>query len=439
MHYELLFMSVRDILLTQQREIGGRLKERYIERDVLLKGLGSAIIKVVTGPRRAGKSFFTIHQLQAAGTPIVYVNFDDERLIALKDNDELIAAIQSLYQVPPTRIILDEVQNLAGWELFVNRLARQGYDLTITGSNAHLLSTEFSTHLTGRYLQTVIFPFSFTEYLRWTGPDLTGYEKEQVFLRYALHGGYPEPLVRNLEHRDYLSLLFDSIVYKDIVKRCRVRNPASIEDLAVYLLSNVCSEYSLSTLSRVTKVQSAHTVRKYLGYLEEAFLFFSLPRFSYRVREQVTANRKIYCIDNGFINAKASRHSENLGHLFENLVAIDLHYHAVRGDIRLSYWKNVQQEEVDFVVQRERDVVSLIQVCADASASPARDREVRALLKAGRDLSCRSLIILTGREEETIEAEWFGIKGTIRLIPLWKWFESSDRRELLSLHGTVTG
>jgi len=122
----------------------------------------------------------------------------------------------------------------------------------------------------------------------------------------------------------------------------------------------------------------------------------------------------------------------NLGHLCENLAAIDLHYHELTGEVRLSYWKNAQQEEVDFVVQRGCDILSLIQVCADTSAPRTRDRESRVLLKAGRDLSCRSLIILTGREEGIIETEWFGIRGTIRLIPLSRWFESNERKELLS-------
>ena len=142
-------MSIHDILLTQQREIEGRSRDRYIDRDVSLKGLGTPIIKVISGPRRAGKSFFAIRQLRDAGN-LVYVNFDDERLIALQDNDELVAAIQAIGAGSAPRLLLDEVQNLPHWELFVNRLSRQGFDLTITGSNAHLLSSELSTHLTGR-------------------------------------------------------------------------------------------------------------------------------------------------------------------------------------------------------------------------------------------------------------------------------------------------
>ena len=424
-------MSIHDILLTQQREIEGRSRDRYIDRDVSLKGLGTPIIKVISGPRRAGKSFFAMRQLRDAGN-LVYVNFDDERLIALQDNDELVAAIQAIGAGSAPRLLLDEVQNLPHWELFVNRLSRQGFDLTITGSNAHLLSSELSTHLTGRYLETVIFPFSFSEYLRLAGADRTDAEKQQAFISYARQGGYPEPLIKGINHRDYLSLLFDSMIYKDIVKRCRVRNPASIEDLAMFLLSNICTEYSLTTLSKVTSVQSVHTVRKYLGYLEEAFLFFSIPRFSYKAREQITANRKIYCIDNGFPDAKAPRHSENTGRLFENLVAIDLRYHELTGAIRVSFWKNVSQEEVDFVIQRGKDIVALIQVCSDPTDPRTLEREKRALLKAGRDLSCKSLIMLTGRDESTLEAEWFGIQGTIQLIPLWKWFTSGDRFGMLA-------
>lgn len=431
MHYELTTISIHEILLTQQREIEGRSRDRYIDRDVSLKGLGTLIIKVISGPRRAGKSSFAMRQLRDAGN-LVYVNFDDERLIALQDNDELVAAIQAIGAGSAPRLLLDEVQNLPHWELFVNRLSRQGFDLTITGSNAHLLSSELSTHLTGRYLETVIFPFSFSEYLRLAGPDITDAEKQQAFISYARQGGYPEPLIKGINHRDYLSLLFDSMIYKDIVKRCRVRNPAVLEDLATFLLSNICTEYSLTTLSKVTSVRSVHTVRKYLGYLEEAFLFFSIPRFSYKAREHITANRKIYCIDNGFPDAKAPRHSENTGRLFENLVAIDLRYHELTGAIRVSFWKNESQEEVDFVIQRGKDIVALIQVCSDPSDPRALEREKRALLKAGRDLSCKSLILLTGREESTLEAEWFGIQGTIQLIPLWKWFARGDRFGMLA-------
>jgi predicted AAA+ superfamily ATPase len=417
-------MTVRDIILVQQRDLRQALAETYIDRETRIAGAESPLIKVIIGPRRAGKSFFAIHHLAASGS-FGYVNFDDERLTALSDYDEIIAAVDSVYNKPKT-LLLDEIQNLPKWELFVNRLARQGYDLVITGSNSHLLSAELATHLTGRYFQTPILPFSFAEYLRLFSRELTTQEKAAAVLAYAQGGGYPEPLVKKFSSRDYLATLFDSIVYKDIVKRFRIRSVQGIEDLSLYLLSNIASEYSYGSLARVTRSKSPMTVQKYLGYLEEAFLFFSLPRFSFKVREQVASNKKIYCTDTGFVDAKAFRVSENRGKLYENLVAIALWKLQLLGGASVYYWKNPQQEEVDFVVQQRNRITALIQVCTDLSEEKTRSREIRALLKASRELGCDNLIILSEQEEKTESAEWFGMKGTIRYLPLSQWLENPD-------------
>jgi predicted AAA+ superfamily ATPase len=387
-------------------------------------GAGSSLIKVIVGPRRAGKSFFAIHHL-SRNRKFGYVNFDDERLSDLPDNDEILAAVNSVYGNPEA-LLLDEIQNLPKWELFVNRLARQGYDLVITGSNSHLLSSELATHLTGRYLQTTIMPFSFREYLSLQPHELTAQEKASALYTYAQGGGFPEPLVKKFPGREYLATLFDSIVYKDIVKRYRIRSVQGIEDLAMYLLSNVASEYSYGSLARVTRSKSPMTVRKYLGYLEEAFLFFPLSRFSFRVREQVAANKKIYCTDTGFVAAKAFRISGSRGRLYENIVAIELWKMQQQGGVSVFYWKNAQQEEVDFVVRQENRVTALIQVCADLQDERTRSREIRALLKASRELRCDNLLILSEQEEKTEVTGWFGMKGSIRYVPLWKWLEKPE-------------
>ena len=414
-------MTVRDTLLVQQRDLQRALAETYVERDTRIAGSGTSLIKVITGPRRAGKSFFAIHHLaRSSDRSFGYVNFDDERLTNLLDYDEIIAAVDSVYNKPKV-LLLDEVQNLPEWELFVNRLARQGYDLVITGSNAHLLSAELSTHLTGRYLQTFILPFSFAEFLRLTSRELTMQEKIAALPAYAEGGGYPEPLVKRFSSRDYLATLFDSIMYKDIVKRFRVRSVQGIEDLALYLLSNTASEYSYGSLARITRSKSPMTVQKYLGYLEETFLFFSLPRFSFRVKDQVASNKKIYCSDTGFIAAKAFRFSGNRGKMYENLVAIALWKLQLQGQASVFYWKNAQQEEVDFVIQKGGQVTALIQVCTDLTVEKTRSREIRALLKASRELKCDNLVILSERVEKIETAEWFGMVGTVHYIPLWKW------------------
>jgi hypothetical protein len=174
-------------------------------------------------------------------------------------------------------------------------------------------------------------------------------------------------------------------------------------------------------LSRLTRCRSAHTVQKYLGYLEEAYIFFSVPRFSYKFREQVTVNKKIYCVDNGFITAKAFQFSENRGRLLENLVAVELKRKSLARGNELFYWKNVEQEEVDFVVKQGTRISELIQVCTDATGTSTRQREVRALIKAGNELNCNNLIVLTENEERAETSAWFGIHGTVRFLPLWKW------------------
>lgn len=419
-------MAVTDALITQRHEIESRLKERYIERDATIGGKSANLIRVISGPRRAGKSFFAMHMLPQDGR-FGYVNFDDERLAA-RDGDEIIAAVKEVFGAPEV-LFLDEIQNLPNWELFVNRLQREGYHLFLTGSNSQLLSSELATHLTGRYLQTTLFPFSFKEVLRTRGKLITTAEKQAMLAQYIKNGGFPEVILKDLGAREYLSTLFDAVVYKDIVKRYHIRSVPAIEDLALYLISNVASEYSYSTLAKVTRSRSVHTVKKYLTYLEQTFLFFSVPRFSFKVREQITANRKIYCIDNGFIQAKAANFSENRGRLYENLVAITLKRHEMNGVLSCYTWKNAQQEEVDFVIRRQNRISELIQVCTHTGSPATKEREVRYLLKAGEELQCNQLRILTETEDRSVEEEWFGKKGTVIYEPIWKWLERDGLEE----------
>lgn len=410
---------IRDILLIQKRELEAKLKEKYIERAADSKKFDTDLITVIIGPRRAGKSFFAIHTLGKIGG-FGYANFDDEKLVELKNYDELVNAMKSLYN-SPRYLLFDEIQNLNKWELFVNRLQRQGYRLVITGSNSKLLSKELATHLTGRYSLINIFPFSFKEYLNIEKKELTEGEIKEKLFNYLTYGGYPEPLLKKAEYRDYLSTLFNAIIYKDIVKRFRIRFVQAIEDLAVYLISNIAQEFSYNALSRVTKCKSVHTVQKYLSYLEEAFIFFKIDRFSFKVREQIASNKKIYCIDTGFVYAKAFKTSPDIGKLYENIVAIELKKLEMNGLANIYYWKSEQHEEVDFVIKRGLKIEQLIQVCYDIGTIKTKDRETRALLKAGKELGCKNLLILTEDYENEEEISWFGIKEKVKFVPLWKW------------------
>ena len=410
---------LRDVVELQRRELEARLREPYVERQLAIPLGDDSLIRVIIGPRRCGKSFLAMRSLgQAASRG--YLNFDDERLVGLTDFDQLIAAVNAVYG-NPRHLLLDEIQNLKGWELFVNRLQRQGFRLILTGSNAHLLSGELATHLTGRHLPFRLFPFSFGESLPTRGSTLTEAETAEALRSYAQTGGFPEPMLRDLDQGFYLRTLWDSILYKDILRRHRIRSVAGIEDLAAYLLANVAREYSLNRLTAVTRSKSVHTVAKYIGYLEKSFLFFSLPRFSFKAREQARANRKIYCIDNGFVTTRTGQFAPDLGRLAENLVAIGLHKQALDGRCEVFFWKDARQWEVDFVVKEGRQVARLIQVCWDLSRKETREREMRSLLRASAALSCDDLLVLTAQEQGEEEVEWHGTKRTIRVLPLWRW------------------
>jgi len=414
---------VRDILLVQKRELEARLQEPYIRRDAVTPlNLQDGLVKVITGPRRAGKSFYAIHLFEEA-RPYGYINFDDERLIGLADYDEILTAAVSVYGQPRI-LILDEVQNLPRWEIFVNRLQRQGWRLIITGSNANLLSSELSTHLTGRHTPIVLFPFSFREYLRASGGEQTSTEKMESLMGYAEEGGYPEPLVKGIDRSRYLRTLLQSTLYKDIVRRFKIRGVQGMEDLALYLMSNMAREYSFNVLSQVTQCRSVRTVEKYMGYLKEAYLIFDLKRFSFRVKDQVSHAKKIYCIDNGMAVTAGFGFSPDRGSLFENLVAIALKHEEIAGKISLYYWKNAQKEEVDFVVKKGPAVSTLIQVCVEVSNPKTLKREMRALLQASEELRCDDLLLLNDRVEGIETIRWHGIEKQVRLMPLWQWLEA---------------
>ncbi|MBU1850453.1 MAG: ATP-binding protein [Nanoarchaeota archaeon] len=405
---------IRDALLLQKRELEKSLEKKYVDRDFELFELDKDIIKVIIGPRRAGKSFFAMHELKKFG----YANFDDEILVEVEDYNDIVETVKELYDNPEV-LFLDEIQNLPKWELFVNRLQRQGYNLIVTGSNSNLLSKELATHLTGRHSTTIVFPFSFKEYLSFFNEELTESEKKSKLISYLKNGGYPEPLVKDLDYQNYLTTLFDSILFKDIIKRHSIKYPKGLEELSRFLISNFANLTSYNKLKDLLGINSVHTIKKYVSYLEEAFLVFELKRFSFKVKEQEKSNKKIYIIDNGLITAKSFEFSNNVGKLYENAVAIELHKKELKKEIEIYYYS--KNYEVDFVVKKGRKIDQLIQVCYDANDERTKKREIRGLLHASKELKCENLIIITENQEKTEKSEWFGLKGTIKFIPLWKY------------------
>lgn len=412
---------MKEIVLNQKIERDELLGGRYVQREGLKRAresLQGNLIKVIIGPRRAGKSVFSIQMLE--GLNFAYLNFDDERLISTSDYDELLKAIRQVYG--ETKLILfDEIQNLPKWELFVNRLHRRGFNVILTGSNAHLLSRELSTHLTGRYTQFQIFPFSFLEFLRAkefaVDEALELKERQGLLLGhldgYLDRGGYPEIVVKDLDVKNYLTTLFESVLFKDIVKRYGVRYTKTLSDLARYLITNPSNEFSYTKLRNILEFRSVHTVENYTKYLAEAFLMFSVDRFYFKLKEQMRSPKKGYAYDTGIIHAIKLKTGKDIGRLMENLVAIEL----MRRELEFYYYRPVNGKEVDFLIKRGSNVDELIQVCYDINDYETKKRELASLAKAGKAIGCDRLTVLTWdyKAEEKYSGE------SVNVLPLWRW------------------
>ncbi len=239
---------------------------------------------------------------------------------------------------------------------------------------------------------------------------------------YLKKGGFPEVIVKNLDAKTYLETLFDAILFRDVVKRYKIRFSQKIYDLATYLVSNFASLFSLTKLKNILGFRSINTVEKYLKYLEESCLFFTLNRFSFKVKEQIKAPKKIYLVDNGFIMAKSFQFSQDLGRLMENLIFVEILRCGYKPNKDVFYYKTGNGKEVDFVLKNGIEIERLIQVCFRMEDLDIKKRELRALYEASSELSCNELLVITWDYENQ---EVFREKR-IKFIPLWKWLLFKD-------------
>jgi predicted AAA+ superfamily ATPase len=358
-----------------------------------------------------------MYQLMQEHPGSVYINFEDERFSG--SGSEILDELYSVYigNYSPERpvMFLDEVQNIRGWEKFVSRLSSK-VKFVVSGSNATLMSSEYSTALTGRHIPVRIYPLSFPEYLTAKGnsnPDLqiteTRARIRAMLSDYIIYGGFPQASL--LKDKFLLRSTFDSIIFRDVIPRFSIQNPSGIEALARYLVSNPGKPVSYRNLTGVTNVKHEDTVKSYVEYLEKAYLFNILPRFDYSIRKQAVNLKKIYPTDTSFTVHSGSLFSEERGRLLETMVSNELK----RRGHDLFYWKDVREREVDFVVCEGLKPVSLIQVCEGIDDERVLKRETGGLYLAGEELGVSELILLT----DTIPH--LPVPAGIRMLSVLEW------------------
>ena len=406
---------MKTTILNQRAERDELLSRPYQKRHTKYDAdelLQNPLIKLITGPRRVGKSVFALLMLQ--GKNFAYLNFDDNQLLEKWDEDLAMSALDDVYP-DYDFMLLDEIQNLPDWDLWVSKLYRRGKNLIITGSNAKMLSSEMATVLTGRYLQIEMLPFSLDETMRWK--NISSNREEQTAQAivladdYMRNGGYPETIPARSITKSYLSTLFDSILLKDVAQRHKVRNTTDLYNLATYLLSNFCNPISANELAGELGLSSVATTKKFCDYLNEPYLFFYLPRFNNKLKLMNKAPKKVYVVDNGFVQSTAFNLSENLGRLLENQVFVELLRRGYIPGQTLFYYRTRNDKEIDFVTRKGAKVEQLIQVCYDMSSEKTRKRELDALAEAAEELHCDNLLVITNSQEEKIE--W---KRTVILV-----------------------
>ncbi len=393
---------ILQVLAEQQEEIGSYKPQKWVpRREESLFEFDTNLAQVVIGVRRSGKSTLCHKVLLERGVRYGYVNFDDDRLAEMRTEDlnTVLSCIYQLYGTDVPYVLFDEIQDVDGWYLFVNRLLRTSLRIVITGSNAKLLSGELATHLTGRYNEIRLYPFSFSEFCSFHNIDLTGVttkaeaQRKRAFLDYVNDGGFPE--VQHLRNkRGYIESLIEAILRKDIQKRFRIRNIEALRKIAHYLINNACQEINYDELSRTLGIADK-TAKKYVDYLNQAFMIQSLTRHSFKIKERIR-NQKAYVIDTGLQdNRENALAPDNMGWRLENVIYIELLRRCSDRFLDIYFYKpNPRAKEVDFVVCDKGRAVELIQVAYEIDAPKTYERETSSLVKASEILYCDNLTLI---------------------------------------------
>lgn len=416
---------ILQVLTEQQEEIKSYKPQKWVTRkEESLFEFDTTMAQVVIGVRRSGKSTLCHKVLLEHGIRYAYVNLDDDRLANMEvtDLNTVLSCVYQLYGTDVPYLVLDEIQDVDGWYLFVNRLLRTSLHIFVTGSNAKLLSGELATHLTGRYNEIHLYPFSFSEYCQYHKIDTQSIttkadaERKRAFMDYIHDGGFPE--MQGLRNkRAYVQSLIEAILRKDIQKRFKIRNIESLRKLAHHLINNACQEVNYDDLSDMLGIADK-TVKKYVDYLSQAFLIQLLTRHSFKSQVRMR-NQKAYIVDTGLQgNRDNALAPENMGWRLENVVYIELLRRCAHDVLDVYYYKPAPRaKEIDFVVCDQNKVVELIQVAYEIDSERTYDREISSLVKASNALSCDRLTLIAFSTTRDVEIDG----KTIHIVSALEW------------------
>lgn len=404
-----------DLNLLKDKNFCHRAEESLIELD-------SGLAQVVIGVRRSGKSTLCYNKLEAAKVNYAYVNFDDENLYGLdiKDMNNVLQVLYSIYG-DFTHLFLDEIQNIEGWHLFVNRMLRKGIHVLLTGSNSKLLSGELASHLTGRHHTIELLPFSFKDWCNYNNVPTTPLTTKNTgllmgaFNKYMEQGGFPE-LLTERNHTGYIGSLFHNIITQDIQNRFNIKYTDSLERMAAHLLNTVPTIIVKDKLQELFGFKSHHTLGNYLSYLMQTYLICTVSKYSAKSKERSVAE-KAYAIDVAFMNKRENALAgKNLGWRLETIVYLELR-RRIKTEEEDIYYFNNGNTEADFMVCDGNTVKSIYQVAYDISTPKTRRREINGAATAAKRTRCDNVYILTDHKRETIIYD--NVK--IKVIPVWEW------------------
>jgi len=388
-------------------------REAYLNKLISIKGTPD--IKVITGIRRSGKSKLLEEYIEwiedhEADSNIIYIDLTQLKYEALKEYHALNDYIEDRYDRKKENFVfIDEVQMCEQFELTINSLHSTGkFDIYVTGSNAFLLSSDLATLFTGRTYEIEVYPFSFSEYLRFYGI----LDIQVAFDQYVKEGGMSGSYVykESEEKYKYLADIFDTLILRDIRQKYKIRNITLMDKIAEFMMDNISNLTSsrkiADTLTMNLDNINHKTVGSYLDYLCNAFAFYKVRRYDIRGKKYLTSSEKYYLCDHAFRYAKLGTRNLDYGRVMENIVAVELMRRGYEIYVGVLYKK-----EIDFVAVKQNEKI-YIQVSDDISNENTFEREVDSLLKI-KDAYPKLLIARTRHEQYQYEgiqvidiAEW---------------------------------